>query len=71
MSVKVKVLLASMAHRAAPISVSVALGHTSANAVKATAGAGPLVAPDEKAVNTICKVFGMTRPRLELTTYRL
>ena len=36
--VKVKVLPAPMAHRAAPISVSVALGHTSANAVKATAG---------------------------------
>ena len=27
-----------MAHRAAPISVSIALGHVSANAVKATAG---------------------------------
>ena len=27
-----------MAHRAGPISVSVALGHASANAVKATAG---------------------------------
>ena len=27
-----------MAHRAAPISVSIALGHSSANAVKATAG---------------------------------
>ena len=27
-----------MAHRAAPISVSMALGHASANAVKATAG---------------------------------
>ena len=34
-----------MAHRAAPISVSTALGHASANAVKATAGAGSLVAP--------------------------
>ena len=38
-----------MAHRAAPISVSIALGHASANAVKATVGgggrAGPLVAP--------------------------
>ena len=37
-----------MAHRAAPISVSMALGHVSANAVKATAEggvAGPLVAP--------------------------
>ena len=34
-----------MAHRAAPISVSIALGHASANAVRATAGAGPLVAP--------------------------
>ena len=29
---------APMAHRAAPISVSIALGHASANAVKATAG---------------------------------
>ena len=27
-----------MEHRAAPISVSIALGHASANAVKATAG---------------------------------
>ena len=27
-----------MAHRAAPISASIALGHASANAVKATAG---------------------------------
>ena len=27
-----------MAHRAAPISISIALGHASANAVKATAG---------------------------------
>ena len=34
-----------MAHRAAPISVSIALGHASANAVKATAGTRPLVAP--------------------------
>ena len=30
-----------MAHRAAPISVSIALGHASANAVKATAGGWP------------------------------
>ena len=37
--------LRPMAHRAAPISVSMALGHASANSVKATAGAGPLVAP--------------------------
>ena len=37
---KVKVLPAPMAHRAAPISVSVALGHTSANAVKDTSGGG-------------------------------
>ena len=36
--VKVKVLPVPMAHRAAPISVSVALGHMSANAVTATAG---------------------------------
>ena len=55
-----------MAHRAAPISVSIALGHASANAVKATAGgwsAGSSTnltshsilicrAPDEKAVST-------------------
>ena len=59
-----------MAHRVAPISVSIALGHASANAVKATVGAGPLVAPrvyfshtilicrapDEKALSTI---FGL------------
>ena len=71
-----------MAQRAVLISVSVALGHTSANAVRATAGAGPLVAPrvklshsillcrapKEKAVSTIFKVFDMTRPRLEPTT---
>ena len=37
-SQKVKVLPAPMAHRATPISVSIALGHASANAVKATAG---------------------------------
>ena len=37
-SVKVKVLPAPMAHRVAPISVSIALGHASANAVRATAG---------------------------------
>ena len=30
--------LRPMAHRAAPISVSIALGHASANAVRATAG---------------------------------
>ena len=35
----------AMAHRAVPISISIALGHASANAVKATAGAGPLVVP--------------------------
>ena len=34
----------TMAHRAAAISGSVALGHMSVNAVKATAVAGPLVA---------------------------
>ena len=34
-----------IAHRAVSISVSIAPGHASANAVKATAGAGPLVAP--------------------------
>ena len=35
---KVKVLPVPMVHRAAPISVSVALGHMSVNAVKATVG---------------------------------
>ena len=74
-----------MAHKAAPISVSMAQGHASANAVKATAGVGPLVAPrvqlshsilicrapDEKAVSTIFKLFGMTQPGLEPTTYWL
>ena len=35
---KSKSFPAPMAHRAAPISVSVALGHTSANAVRATVG---------------------------------
>ena len=83
--VKIKVLPAPLAHRAAPIPVSVARGHTSANAVKATAGGwstGNCVcltfplhslcrAPDEKAVSTILKVFGMTRPGLEPTTYWL
>ena len=35
-----------MAHRPAPISVFIALGHAAVNAVKATAGGGgPLVAP--------------------------
>ena len=44
---KFKVLPAPMANRAAPIPVSISLGHASANAVKATVrgGAGPLVAP--------------------------
>ena len=35
---KTNVLPAPMAHRAAPISVSLALGHASTNAVRATAG---------------------------------
>ena len=75
-----------MAHRAVPISLSVALGHTSANAVKATAGGWSTGssacfnfshsillcrAPDEKAVSTVLRVVGMTRPGLEPTTYRL
>ena len=38
LSKKVKVLPTPMAHRETPISVSVALGHTSVNGVKATAG---------------------------------
>ena len=77
---KVKVLPAPLADRAASISVSVTLGHTSANVVKATEGGknGPLShsillcrAPHEKAVSTIFKVFLMTRPGLEPTTYWL
>ena len=38
---KVKVLPAPMTHRVAPFSVSIALGHTSANAVNAAAGLVP------------------------------
>ena len=71
-----------MAHRAAPISVSIPLDHAPAGTVKATAGAGPLVAPrvqlshsilihrapDEKALSTVFNVFGVTQPGLEATT---
>ena len=71
-----------MAHRAAPISVSIALGHASANAVKATAGGWstslnfPLhshmsSARREGSEYNFLKVFGMTRPGLEPTIYRL
>ena len=70
-----------MAHRAAPVSVSIVLGHASANAVRLQREAGPLVAPrvklyhsilicrapDERAVSTIFKVFGMTRWGLDPT----
>ena len=38
--VKVKVLPAPIVHRVVPISVSVALGHMSVNAVKARVGGG-------------------------------
>ena len=41
---KTKSFPVPMAHRVAPISISVALGHVSASVVRATAGAGPLVA---------------------------
>ena len=65
-----------MVHRAAPISVSIVQRHVSANAVKATArgwstGSSASLtfplhsrsrAPDEKAMSTSCKVFGMTQP---------
>jgi len=74
-----------MAHRVAHTSVPIALGHAPANAVKAAAGGWStgssasvafhsiLIcrAPDEKAVSTIFKGFGMTQPGLEPTTYRL
>ena len=39
-SKKSKSFPAPMAHRAAPISVSIAIGHASSNAVGATAGGG-------------------------------
>ena len=70
-----------MVHRAAPISVSIALGHASANAVKATArdwstgSSASLTFPlhsralDEKAASAILKVFGMTQLGFEPTTY--
>ena len=83
---KSKSIPTPMLHRAAPISVSIALGNGSANALKVKAGGWStgssasfylshsiLIcrAPDEKAVSTIFKVFGMTRPGLEPTTYWL
>jgi len=74
-----------MAHRAAPISVSIALGHASAKAVKATAGGwstggsayltSPLLSHLSSARREGSeyhfKVFGMTRPGLKPTTFRL
>ena len=75
-----------MAHRAVPISVSMALGHASASAVKAAAGGGstgssasltfPLhshmsSARREGSEYHFKKVFGMSRPGFELSTYRL
>ena len=85
-SQKVKVLPTPMAHRVAPISVSIALGHTSANEVKATAAgwftgsSACLIFPLHSLTSSArregseyhsVKVFGMTRPGLEPTTYRL
>ena len=74
-----------MAHRAAPFSVYIALGHASAHAVKATAGdwstgsSANLTFPLNSHISSAkqegseypFKFFGMTRPELELTTYRL
>ena len=74
-----------MAHRAAPISVSIALGHASANAVKATAGgwstgsSTSLTFPLHSQMSSTrregseyhFKVFAMTRQGLEPTNYRL
>ena len=82
-SKKAKALPMPMVHRAAPISVSVALGHTSVNAVKATGGDDTLVAPYVQLAHsillyrarkgsdwyTISKVFGMTWPGLVPMTY--
>ena len=70
---------------AAPISVSVALGHASANAVKATVGGWPtgssasLTFPLHSHMSSArregsehhFRVLGMTRPGLEPTVYRL
>ena len=67
-----------MAHRVAPISVSIALSHTSANAVKATAGgwstgsSASLSVPLHSRMSSArregseynFKVFGMTRSGL-------
>ena len=82
---KVKVLPAPMAHREVPISVSVALCHASANAVKATAvgwstgSSACITFPLHSFTSSArregseyhLKVFGMTWPGLEPTTYRL
>ena len=84
--VKVKVIPApNMGHRAAPISISITLGHTSAKCSESYSRG--LVhwqlrvfqlpfsilecrAPDKKAVGTILKVFGMTQPGSEPGTSR-
>ena len=74
-----------MAHRAAPISVSIALGHASANAVKAiargwsTGSSASLTFPLRSHMSSArregseyqFKVFGMIRPGFEPTTYQL
>ena len=74
-----------MAHRAAPVSVSIALGRASANAVKATAGSWStgssesLTFPLHSHMSSArregseyhFKIFGMTQSRLKPATYRL
>ena len=73
-----------MAHRAVPISVSIALGHASANAVKTTAegwstgSSASLTFPlhshmssARREGSTIFKFLCMTRPGLEPTIYQL
>ena len=74
-----------MAHRAAPFSASMALGHASANAVIATAEGwstgssanftfplhSHMSSARREGSEYYFKVFGMTRPGLEPTTYRL
>ena len=63
---KSKSFLAPKAHRAAPFSVSVALGHTSANAVKATARGW-------STGSSVCLIFPlqslMSSPRREGSEY--
>ena len=67
----VKVPPTPMAHRVALLSVPLALGHMSANAVKATAGGWSTDGPVCLTSPLHSTVFGMTRPGLEFKTFQL